>query len=45
MSIKDDEENLKAVRKEVEIMVDANSKYNFSKAVRLGKILKSLDVI
>jgi len=48
MGVETDEENLKAIRNEVgynvEIMVDANSAYNFSRALRLGKILETLQI-
>ncbi|MEM2429529.1 MAG: mandelate racemase/muconate lactonizing enzyme family protein, partial [Nitrososphaerales archaeon] len=48
MGIERDIINLKAIREEVgkgvEIMVDANSAYNFNKALKLGKILESLDI-
>jgi len=48
MGIERDEINLKAIRDEVgydvEIMADANSAYNFSKALKLGRILESLQI-
>jgi len=48
MGVEQDGENLKAIREEignnVEIMVDANSAYNFSKALKLGRVLESLDI-
>jgi L-alanine-DL-glutamate epimerase-like enolase superfamily enzyme len=48
MGVEKDSENLKAIRREignnVEIMVDANSAYNFSKALQLGRTLESLDI-
>lgn len=48
MGVENDEKNLRAIRNEagydVEIMVDANSAYNFSRALKLGKILESLQI-
>jgi D-arabinonate dehydratase/D-galactarolactone cycloisomerase len=48
MGVKRDEKNLRMIRDEVgydvEIMVDANSAYDFSRALRLGRILESLDI-
>ncbi len=48
MDVERDAMNLRAIRNEVgydvEIMVDANSAYNFSKALKLGKILESLQI-
>lgn len=49
MGVEQDRENLKAIRKavggDVELMVDANSAYNFTQALKLGRTLESLDVI
>jgi len=48
MGIERDRENLRAIRNEVghdiEIMVDANSGYDFTRALKLGRILESLEI-
>ncbi|MCS7115936.1 MAG: mandelate racemase/muconate lactonizing enzyme family protein [Nitrososphaerota archaeon] len=48
MGVERDIMNLRAIRREVgngvEIMVDANSAYNFTKALRLGKVLESMEI-
>jgi len=48
MGVEQDEENLRCIKAEVgnsvKIMVDANSAYNSTQALKLGKILEKLDV-
>jgi L-alanine-DL-glutamate epimerase-like enolase superfamily enzyme len=48
MGVERDIENLRAIRseigKDIEIMVDANSAYNLSKVLRLGRLLEPIDI-
>ncbi|MGQ9781055.1 MAG: mandelate racemase/muconate lactonizing enzyme family protein [Nitrososphaeria archaeon] len=48
MGVEQDKENLRAIRETVgdsiELMVDANSAYNFSQALKLGRALESFDI-